>query len=167
MQGRFDHAERVRDRVRLGDPVLDRYLKFVEAKGRHSTLLATASDLRAFFQNCREAAGGAGAGRCVRFRGRAALDQGVVVGRSAWPVGSAAVPEEVNALLGTLGKHRDTAMVEAMLLGGLRHRSTTCPGKPGKPFADLTNREPNSELRMKGFLLSRLRTQCRSGPLVL
>ena len=35
--------------VRLGDPVLDRYLEFVESRARHNTLLATASDLKAFF----------------------------------------------------------------------------------------------------------------------
>jgi integrase/recombinase XerD len=37
------------ERPRLGDPLLDRYLEFVESRARHNTLLATASDLRAFF----------------------------------------------------------------------------------------------------------------------
>ena len=35
--------------VRLGAPVLDRYLEFVESCARHNTVLATASDLKAFF----------------------------------------------------------------------------------------------------------------------
>ena len=35
--------------TRLGHPVIDRYLEFVEARARHNTLLATASDLRVFF----------------------------------------------------------------------------------------------------------------------
>ena len=35
--------------MRLGHPVIDRYLEFVEARARHNTLLATASDLRVFF----------------------------------------------------------------------------------------------------------------------
>jgi hypothetical protein len=36
-------------RVRLGDPLLDRYLEFVEGRARPNTVIATASDLRAFF----------------------------------------------------------------------------------------------------------------------
>jgi hypothetical protein len=36
-------------RVRLGDPLLDRYLEFVEGRARPNTVLATASDLRLFF----------------------------------------------------------------------------------------------------------------------
>jgi len=35
--------------TRLGHPVIDRYLEFVEARTRHNTLLATVSDLRVFF----------------------------------------------------------------------------------------------------------------------
>ena len=35
--------------ARLGDPVLDRYLEFVEARCRPNTVLAAASDLRTFF----------------------------------------------------------------------------------------------------------------------
>ena len=35
--------------MRLGHPVIDRYLEFVEARARRNTLLATASDLRVFF----------------------------------------------------------------------------------------------------------------------
>src|SRR3954447_22485835 len=35
--------------VRLGDPLLDRYLEFVEARARFNTVLAAASDLRLFF----------------------------------------------------------------------------------------------------------------------
>ena len=42
-------SDRAPERPRLGDPLLDRYLEFVESRARHNTLLATASDLRAFF----------------------------------------------------------------------------------------------------------------------
>jgi hypothetical protein len=34
----------------LGDPLLDRHLEFVEARARFNTVLAAASDLRAFFR---------------------------------------------------------------------------------------------------------------------
>ncbi len=40
---------RAPERPRLADPLLDRYLEFVESRARHNTLLATASDLRTFF----------------------------------------------------------------------------------------------------------------------
>ena len=43
------HSARASGVVRLGDPVLDRYLEFVESRARHNTVLATASDLKAFF----------------------------------------------------------------------------------------------------------------------
>ena len=42
-------SERAPERPRLGDPLLDRYLEFVESRARYNTLLATVSDLRAFF----------------------------------------------------------------------------------------------------------------------
>jgi hypothetical protein len=44
------HSVRASGAVRLGDPVLDRYLEFVESRARHNTVLATASDLKAFFR---------------------------------------------------------------------------------------------------------------------
>jgi integrase/recombinase XerD len=177
MQGQNVHGERDRGRVRLGDPVLDRYLEFVEARARHNTLLATASDLKAFFKvvdkepaevvpadvlgfiaEQRKTNSG---GRVVRLvDGEAGLSSRTIKRRlssvsglfsylvlcgdvATNPVprgmatrrgrrrGSALIrtprllprilsPEEVNALLATLRKHRDRAMVEAMLLGGLR-----------------------------------------------
>ena len=40
---------RAPERPRLDDPLLDRYLEFVESRARRNTLLATASDLRMFF----------------------------------------------------------------------------------------------------------------------
>jgi len=40
---------RAPERPRLDDPLLDRYLEFVESRARYNTLLATASDLRIFF----------------------------------------------------------------------------------------------------------------------
>ncbi|MDQ1423659.1 MAG: integrase/recombinase XerD, partial [Acidimicrobiaceae bacterium] len=42
-------SPRAPGRVRLGDPLLDRYLEFVESRCRHNTVLATASDLKLFF----------------------------------------------------------------------------------------------------------------------
>ena len=44
------HSARASRVVRLGDPVLDRYLEFVESRARRNTVLATASDLKAFFR---------------------------------------------------------------------------------------------------------------------
>ena len=38
------HSERASDAVRLGDPVLDRYLEFVESRARRNTVLAGAAD---------------------------------------------------------------------------------------------------------------------------
>lgn len=35
--------------IRLGHPLVDRYLEFVAARGRRNTLLAAAYDLKAFF----------------------------------------------------------------------------------------------------------------------
>jgi len=177
MQGWFDHVERVRGRVRLGDPVLDRYLEFVEARARHNTLLAAASDLKAFFSIVEKPPSEvvpadvfgfvaaqrktSGDGRVVRLvDGESGLSSRTIKRRlssvsglfsylvlcgdvAANPVprgmatrrgrrrGSALIrtprtlprilsPQEVNALLGALRRHRDVAMVEAMLLGGLR-----------------------------------------------
>ena len=172
-----DHSPRALQRVRLGDPVLDRYLEFVEARARHNTLLAAASDLRAFFAVVDKAATEVttadvlafiaeqrrprGDGRVVRLAdGEAGLSSRtirrrlssvsglfaylVMCGeRSANPVprglatrrpgrrGVALVrtprtlpkilePAEVDALMAALRRWRDRAMVEAMVLGGLR-----------------------------------------------
>ena len=45
-----DHSARALRSDPTGDPVLDRYFEFVESRARHNTLLATASDLKAFFK---------------------------------------------------------------------------------------------------------------------
>ncbi len=164
---------------RLGHPVLDRYLLFVAARCRRNTVLATVSDLRAFFavvakepvevvvadvlafiQDQRQPSGD---GRVVRLAdGEAGLSSrtikrrlSTVSGLFSWlvmlgelpsnpvPRGLATRrqqgrrngvplirtprtlpkvldPEEVDALLKALRRWRDRAMVEAMLLGGLR-----------------------------------------------
>lgn len=164
-------------RVRLGDPLLDRYLEFVEGRARPNTLLATASDLRAFFAVVRkppvEVTSGdvlafitaqrrpAGDGRVVRLAdGEAGLSVKTIkrrlssvsglfsylvmceiVPRNPVPHGLATRrrgnrpvalirtprllpkilnPGEVDALFGALRRWRDRAMVEAMVLGGLR-----------------------------------------------
>ena len=156
---------------------MDRYLEFVEARARHNTLLAAASDLRAFFSIVEKAPSevvpadvfgfvaaqrkSSGDGRIVRLvDGESGLSSRTIKRRlssvsglfsylvlcgdvAANPVprgmatrrgrrrGSVLIrtprtlprilsPQEVNALLGALRKHRDAAMVEAMLLGGLR-----------------------------------------------
>lgn len=164
-------------RVRLGDPLLDRYLEFVEGRARPNTLLATASDLRAFFAVVRkppvEVTSGdvlafitaqrrpAGDGRVIRLvDGEAGLSTKTIkrrlssvsglfsylvmceiVPRNPVPHGLATRrrgnrpvallrtprmlpkilnPAEVDALMGALRRWRDRAMVEAMVLGGLR-----------------------------------------------
>ncbi|MQB01195.1 MAG: tyrosine-type recombinase/integrase [Actinobacteria bacterium] len=170
-------------RVQLGQPLLDDYLAFVAARARQNTLLATAYDLKVFFEIVGKAPvevstadvlgfiaaqrmprhgdevvrlddGEAGlaartiARRLSSVRGLfnylvAREDTGVEV--NPVPTGLAArrpgsqrrrgepplirtprtlprvlSPVEVDALLGALRTRRDRAMVEAMLLGGLR-----------------------------------------------
>lgn len=166
--------------VRIGHPVLDRYLEFVEARARPNTVKATASDLRAFFRvvskepaevttsdvmgfitaqrrgdprgNLVSLTGG-GSGLSSRtIKRRLSLVSGlfawmVLVGeRAANPVpkglatrrgrrvGGQRVPlvrtpitlpkvldpAEVDALMRSLRSNRDRAMVQAMVLGGLR-----------------------------------------------
>jgi integrase/recombinase XerD len=171
------HSERRLRGVRLGDPVLDRYLAFVEARARHNTLLATASDLKAFFRIVDKAPAEVSAadvlgfiaeqrkpkgdGRIVRLvdgesglsartikrrlssvsglysylvlcgevavnpvpRGLATRrggGRGTALIRSPRTLPKILSPDEVNALLAALRHYRDRAMVEAMLLGGLR-----------------------------------------------
>lgn len=172
-----EHGPRASKRVRLNDPVLDRYLEFVESRARHNTLLATTSDLRAFFAFASKPAESVttadvlafiadqrrprGDGRVVRLvDGESGLSARTIKRRlssvsglfsylvmcdevSANPVprglatrrpgrrGVALVrtprmlpkildPVEVDALMGALRRWRDRAMVEAMVLGGLR-----------------------------------------------
>lgn len=170
-------SARASKRVRLGDPLLDRYLEFVEARARHNTLLATASDLRAFFTvvdkdplavstddvlsfiaaqrrprgdgrvvrlvdgesglsartikrrlssiaglygylvMCGEvAANPVPRGLATRRRG----SRGVALVRSPRTLPKILEPGEVDALVAALRHWRDRAMVEAMVLGGLR-----------------------------------------------
>jgi site-specific recombinase XerD len=164
---------------RLGHPVLDRYLLFVAARCRRNTVLATVSDLRAFFNVVgkepaevvvadvlafiHDQRQPAGDGRVVRLadgegglssrtikrrlstvsglfswlvmlgeissnpvpRGLATRRQqgrrnGVPLIRTPRTLPQVLEPEEVDALLKALRRWRDRAMVEAMLLGGLR-----------------------------------------------
>jgi integrase/recombinase XerD len=173
-------AHRPADEVpRVGHPVLDRYVQFVAARCRHNTVLATVSDLRAFFAVVPKEPSDVvvadvlafihqqrqprGDGRVVRLAdGEAGLSSrtikrrlSTVSGLFAWlvlldelssnpvPRGLATRrqqgrrngvplirtprtlpqvldPVEVDALLRALRRWRDRAMVEAMLLGGLR-----------------------------------------------
>jgi integrase/recombinase XerD len=163
--------------VRLGDPLLDRYLEFVECRCRPNTLLAAASDLRAFFGVVDKAPievtpadvfafiaaqrRPLGDGRIVRLSdGESGLSsrtikrrlssvsglfsylvlcgdvvtnpvprglstrrpgrRGVALVRTPRTLPKILAPGEVDALFGALRRHRDRAMVEAMLLGGLR-----------------------------------------------
>ena len=171
------HSARGSGVVRLGDPVLDRYLEFVESRARHNTLLATASDLKAFFAIVdkppaevtpadvlafiTEQRKPKGDGKVVRLsdgesglsartiKRRLSLVSGLfsylvlcgeitmnpvprgLATRRGGSRGPALIrvprtlpkilsPDEVNALMDVLRRHRDRAMVEAMLLGGLR-----------------------------------------------
>ncbi|MEO6714762.1 MAG: tyrosine-type recombinase/integrase [Mycobacteriales bacterium] len=163
----------------LGHPVLDRYLTFVALRCRPNTVLATASDLRAFFAVVakepsevvvgdvlafiHEQRQSRGDGRVVRLSdGEAGLSSrtiarrlSLVSGLFSWLVMLGEIPsnpvprglatrrqrgrrngvplirtprtlpqvldpDEVDALLKALRRWRDRAMVEAMLLGGLR-----------------------------------------------
>lgn len=171
-------ADRRREPPSLGDATLDRYLSFVASRARWNTVLATVSDLRAFFAVVDKPPHGVVTGdvlafiaeqrqprhdRVVRLAdGEAGLSSRTikrrlssVSGLYAWlvmleevtgnpvPRGLATrrargkrgmvpliraprtlpkvlTPEEVNALLKALRTWRDRAMVEAMLLGGLR-----------------------------------------------
>jgi len=167
--------------LRLGDERVDRYLEFVGARGRRNTWLATAFDLKVFFDvvaadPCavttahvldfiREQRRPRHGGKVVRLEdGEAGLSLRTVkrrlasvsglyayllacgeVGANPVPRGLATrtsarregtrgapllrtprtlprvlAPEEVSALLGALRTLRDRAMVEAMVLGGLR-----------------------------------------------
>jgi len=175
--------------VRLGDSLCDRYLEFVESRARHNTVLATASDLRAFFAVVAKAPVDVtpadvlgfitaqrrprGDGRVVRLAdGGSGLSAQTIKRRlssisgfyaylvlcgdvTANPVprglatrrkGSRGValirtprllprilsPAEVDALVAALRHWRDRAMIEAMLLGGLRRCEVL-----GLRFADL------------------------------
>jgi integrase/recombinase XerD len=170
-------STRAPERPRLGDPLLDRYVEFVESRARHNTLLATASDLRAFFgfvaKPVTEVATAdvlafiadqrrpGGDGRVVRLcDGEAGLSsrtikrrlssvsglfvylvmcevvmanpvprglatrrpgrRGVALIRTPRTLPKILEPAEVDALIGALRRWRDRAMVEAMVLGGLR-----------------------------------------------
>ena len=177
MPARNHHSPRATKAVRLGDPQLDRYLEFVESRARHNTLLATASDLKAFFAVVdkpttevtaadvlgfiAEQRKPRGDGKVVRLvDGEAGLTartikrrlssvsglysylvlcgdvmanpvprglatrhgggRGPGLIRSPRTLPKILSPAEVNGLVGALRTHRDRAMVEAMVLGGLR-----------------------------------------------
>lgn len=165
--------------VRLGVPVLDDYLRFVEARARPNTVLATGYDLMVFFrevgkppdevtstdvlafmtaQRCGSSVGRLHAvdeeaglsARTVRRRlssvsglfgyllARGDVDanpvprglptrrerqrprQGVPLIRTPRTLPRILGPAEVDALLAALRTHRDRAMAQAMVFGGLR-----------------------------------------------
>ena len=166
--------------VRLGHPVVDRYLEFVEARARRNTLLATASDLRVFFTEVDKEPSDVTVADVLAFitAQRSPLFDGKVIRLSDGETGLSArtiqrrlsivsgffaylvmvgemesnpvprglatrrarsgrrsvvplirtprtlpkilEPAEVDALVGALRRWRDRAMVEAMVLGGLR-----------------------------------------------
>jgi len=182
--------------VRLGHPVIDRYLEFVEARARHNTLLATASDLRVFFTEIdkepadvvvndvlafitaqrqslfegkvvRLSDGGSGLMASTIKRRLSSLsgffsylvmigeresnpvpkglstrrsrkDKGALVPLVRTPrvLPKILEPAEVDALMGALRRWRDRAMVEAMVLGGLRRCEVLglrlCDLRPGE-----------------------------------
>lgn len=173
-------ARSIVDRPSLGDPLVDRYLDFVDARCRPNTLTATVSDLRAFFAVVTKTPTEVVAADVFDFiaaQRRHGADKRVVrlvdgesglaattikrrlssvsglftylvmvgeVGFNPVPRGLATrqprrrpsaglplvrtrrtlpkvlEPAEVNALLRALRRWRDRAMVEAMVLGGLR-----------------------------------------------
>ena len=184
----------------MGHPVIDRYLEFVEARARHNTLLATASDLRVFFTavdkeptevtvddvlsfitaqrqptlepkivRIRDGESGLTAATIKRRlslvsglfsylvmtgeRDGNPVPKGLATRRSRKARGALVPlvraprvlprilePAEVDALTAALRRWRDRAMVEAMVLGGLRrcevlglHLEDLRPG-PGRVF---------------------------------
>lgn len=171
------HSSRASGRTGLVDPLVDRYVEFVESRCRPNTVLATVSDLRAFFAVVDKAPTEVtsadvlsfisaqrkprGDGRVVRLvDGESGLSartikrrlssvsglfsylvlcgegtanpvprglstrrhgsRGVALVRTPRTLPKILTPSEVDALLGALRHWRDRAMVEAMLLGGLR-----------------------------------------------
>src|SRR3954464_2259867 len=173
--------------VRLGDPLLDRYLEFVEARARFNTVLAAASDLRLFFNvvdkppaevttqdvfdfiavqrrppgdgkvirlvdgegglSARAAQRGGVSARTIKRllssvsglfgwlvlcgeldrnpvpRGLATRRRGsrkMALIRTPYTLPTILSPAEVDALIGALRRWRDVAMIEAMVLAGLR-----------------------------------------------
>lgn len=165
------------EQISLGHPLIDEYLELVRARARRNTLLATAYDLKVFFEHVEvdplevtvadllgfvkaqrhgpsavtRIDGSSGlalstikrrlstlsgfyaylvatdrldrspvlpglATRASTRRGR----RGVPLVRSSRQLPRILEPDEVSALLGALRKWRDRAMVEAMVLGGLR-----------------------------------------------
>lgn len=166
--------------IRIGQPVVDRYLEFVEARARPNTVKATASDLRAFFKAVNKdpaqvttadvmefitiqreghprgnvvSLSGGGSGLSPRTikrrlslvsgmfswmvlvgeretnpvpkglatrRGRRVRGQRVPLIRTPTTLPKVLDPCEVDALLRALRHQRDRAMVQAMVLGGLR-----------------------------------------------
>jgi integrase len=134
-------------KITLGHPLLDDYLVFVAARARTNTWLAVAYDLKVFFEVVgKEPAVVTAADvfaflsaqraprrgeRVVRLEdgeaGLAARRPGVRRGRGGMPLirtprtlPRVLAPAEVDALRAALRTHRDRAMVDAMVLGGLR-----------------------------------------------
>jgi len=171
------HRARGSRMTRMGDPLLNRYLEFVESRARRNTVLATASDLKSFFgiidkapievkpsdvlQFVTEQRKPSGDGRIVRISdGESGLSartikrklssvsglfsylvlcgevsmnpvprslatrrpgsRGPALIRTPRTLPKILEPTDVNALVDALRTNRDRAMVEAMLLGGLR-----------------------------------------------
>lgn len=167
----------VGEKVLLGHPLVDEYLELVRARARRNTLLATAYDLKVFFEHVEVdpldvsvadvfgfvKAQRRGSSTVVRLDGSAGLAlstvkrrlstlsgfygylvatdrlerspvlpglatrastrrgrRGVPLVRSSRQLPRILEPEDVSALLSALRKWRDRAMVEAMVLGGLR-----------------------------------------------
>ena len=174
--------------VRLGHPLVDRYLEFVAARGRPNTLLASGYDLKVFFSTVGKdpvevttadvlefITTQRGDRRVIRItdgesgmsprtiqrrlstvsglfsflvaRGDVAANpvprglatrtprrsgRGAPLVRAPRTLPRILEPAEVDALFGALRRWRDRAMVEAMVLGGLRRNETL-----GLRFEDL------------------------------
>ena len=166
------------EQISLGHPLIDEYLELVRARARRNTLLATAYDLKVFFEHVEvdpvdvtvadllgfvKAQRHGPSSTVVRMDGSAGLAlstikrrlstlsgfyaylvatdrlerspvlpglatrastrrgrRGVPLVRAVRPLPRILEPDEVSALLRALRKWRDRAMVEAMVLGGLR-----------------------------------------------
>lgn len=179
-------------RLRLGHPLVDRYLEFVAARARPNTVLAAGYDLKVFFETVAKdpievttadilgfitaqrgdgrvvCISGDGSGlsprtiqrrlstlsglfsflvargdipsnpvpRGLATRSSRRSGRGAPLMRAPRTLPRILEPAEVDALVGALRTFRDRAMIEAMVLGGLRRNETL-----GLRFADLNSGE--------------------------
>src|SRR6266516_4136835 len=112
--------------ITLGHPLLDDYLEFVAARAGPNTLLAAAYDLKVFFTEVVKQPAEVSTADVLGFiksqrapRGGPRV-RGVPLIRAPRTLPRVLEPADAEAFLTALRTHRDRAMAQAMLLGGLR-----------------------------------------------